>query len=224
MSITPKLGSLAVPIDSVSPYPGNPRQGDVGAISESLLQFGQVKPIVVQAGSGHIVAGNHLWRAAKALGWKDVAAVFVPMDDKEARRFVIADNRTQELGSYDNDALGAMLVELDREGLLAGTGYDSDDVDALLRSIDYSDATGQGGAGRGRAKVNVCAFCGAEASTRFQLKLQWQEDGEDKSRGAGSLSLCETDWLAHAQPNMNRPVDSIEALKGAGDVDDENEA
>jgi len=219
-TIAPRLGSMAVPIDSISPYPGNPRQGDIGAISESLIEFGQNKPVVVQQSSGHVIAGNHLWRAAQALGWKDIAAVFVDMDDKTARRYLIADNRTQEVGSYDDDALAAILVELERQGSLAGTGYDADDVEALLRAIETADTGESGTGGRGRAKANVCAFCGAEAATRFQLKLQWQVDGEDVSRGAGSMALCESDWLAHAQPHMNRPVDSIEALKRMEDGDE----
>ena len=219
-NIATRLGSLAVPIDSVTPYPGNPRRGDIGAISSSIAEFGQNKPIVVQQSTGHIIAGNHLWRAAKALEWADIAVVFVEMDDTTAKRFLIADNRTQEVGDYDEDALAAILVELDRGGLLPGTGYDSDDIEALLRRIEAVDAGAGGSGGRGRAKLNVCAFCQADNATRFQLKLQWLADGEDKSRGAGSLALCETDWLAYAQPHMNRPVDSIEALKGEGDEDE----
>lgn len=215
--IAERLGSLAVPIDSVSPYPGNPRQGDVGAISESLIEFGQNKPIVVQQSSGHILAGNHLWQAAKSLGWADVAAVFVTLSDSDAKRYLIADNRSQEVGSYDYDALGAILTELEREGLLAGTGYDTDDVEALLRRLEATNAGGGGPGGRGKAKLNICVLCGADHSTRFQLKLQWQVDGEDRSRGAGSIALCEPDWLALAQPHMNNPVESIEALKGLSD-------
>lgn len=216
--IAERLGSLAVPIESVSPFPGNPRHGDVGAISESLIEFGQNKPIVVQASSGHIIAGNHLWAAAKALGWSDIAAVFVDMDETTARRYLIADNRTQEVGNYDEDVLASILTELERTGMLAGTGYDADDVEALLRRLEAQNtAGGAGGGGRGRAKLNICVLCGADHAIRFQLKLQWQVDGEDRSRGAGSIALCESDWLALAQPHMNNPVESIEALKGMPD-------
>lgn len=136
VKIAPSLRDLRIPIDSVAPFPGNPREGDVGAIAESLRRFGQQKPIVVQESTRYIVAGNHLWRAAKALGWEEVAANVVEMDDKTAEAYLIADNRTSELGSYDEDALGEMLRKIAQEGNLRGTGYDGDDVDDFLRRLE----------------------------------------------------------------------------------------
>lgn len=133
--IAEALRDLRVPIDSVAPFPGNPRDGDVGAISESLRRFGQQKPIVVQSSTRYIVAGNHLWKAAKALGWSEVAANVTDLDDREAEAYLIADNRTAELGSYDEEALASMLQKLAQEGNLRATGYDGDDVDDFLRKI-----------------------------------------------------------------------------------------
>lgn len=135
VKIAPALSGLRIPIDSVSPFPGNPRQGDVGAICESLRRFGQQKPIVVQASTRYIVAGNHLWKGAKALGWGEVAANVVDMDDRTASAYLIADNRTSELGAYDDDALGEMLRVLAEQDNLRATGYDADDVDAFLRDL-----------------------------------------------------------------------------------------
>lgn len=140
VKIAPALRDLRIPIDSVGPFPGNPREGDVGAIVESLRRFGQQKPVVVQESSRYIVAGNHLWRAAKALGWPEIAANVVAMDDKTAEAYLIADNRTSELGSYDEDALGEMLRKLAQEGNLKGTGYDGDDVDDFLRRLERENA------------------------------------------------------------------------------------
>lgn len=136
VKIAPALRDLRIPIDSVSPYPGNPREGDVGAIVESLRRFGQQKPIVVQESTRYIVAGNHLWKGAKALGWGEIAANVVEMDDRTAEAYLIADNRTSELGSYDEDALGVLLRKIAQEGNLRGTGYDGDDVDDFLRRIE----------------------------------------------------------------------------------------
>lgn len=136
--IAAALRDLRIRVDTVEPFPGNPREGDVGAIAESLRRFGQQKPIVVQESTRYIVAGNHLWRAAVALGWEEIAANVVPMDDKTAEAFLIADNRTSELGSYDEDALGALLRKIAAEGNLRGTGYDGDDVDAFLEGLEKS--------------------------------------------------------------------------------------
>lgn len=138
VKIAPALRDLRIPIDSVAPFPGNPREGDVGAIAESLRRFGQQKPIVVQESTRYIVAGNHLWKGAKALGWSEVAANVVEMDDKTAEAYLIADNRTSELGSYDEEALGDLLRKIAQEGNLRGTGYDGDDVDEFLRDLEKS--------------------------------------------------------------------------------------
>lgn len=135
------LRPLLVPIDSVQPHPRNPRQGDVGAVSQSLDTFGQTKPIVVQDGTGYVLAGNHTWRAAKALGWPSIAVVRVAMDDTKALAYAVADNRTQELGTTDSDVLASILTELAQAGELGGTGYDGDDVDSLLADLNGKTST-----------------------------------------------------------------------------------
>src|SRR5712691_1615044 len=92
--IAPQLRALAVPIDSVSLHPRNPRRGDVAAVKASLERFGQRKPIVVQASTRHVVAGNNLLQAARDLGWSEVAANVQLMDDQDAAAYLLADNRT----------------------------------------------------------------------------------------------------------------------------------
>jgi ParB-like chromosome segregation protein Spo0J len=133
--IAPALDALRVPTDTLLVHPRNARQGDVGAITQSLTRFGQLKPVVVQASTRHVVAGNHTLKAARALRWPEIAAVLVDLDDAEALAYAIADNRTQELGTYDEDVLAAALTELASAGKLDGTGYDGDDVDALLAKL-----------------------------------------------------------------------------------------
>ena len=120
-------------------YPGNPRHGNVELIAESLRVNGQYRPIVVQKSTGHILAGNHTALAAESLGWTRLAAVVVDVDDDEARRIVLADNRTSDVGGHDDTALLALLGSV--EGL-EGTGYDGSDFEALtqlLTSGSYLD-------------------------------------------------------------------------------------
>lgn len=126
---------LLVPVESVQRWPGNPRQGDAGAIALSLRRFGQQKSIVVQESSRSVAAGNHMRDAAMALHWSHIAATISPLDDREAEAYLIADNRTAELGSYDDDLLGELLGKMAREGNLQGTGYDGEDVDRFLRDV-----------------------------------------------------------------------------------------
>lgn len=133
------LADLLVEIDSLLPLEGNPRVGNVDAIAESLARFGQVKPIHARASDRQILAGNHTWQAAKSLGWTHIAATFDDVDDETAMAFALADNRTGDLGVYDEAALLAMLASIDD---LVGTGYEQPDIERLLQRQDDADPVG----------------------------------------------------------------------------------
>lgn len=123
------VGSTAVPVADLRPYPGNARQGDVGMISESLRAHGQYRPIVVNRPTGQILVGNHTYRAAVALGWEEIAVTYVEVDEAEARRIVLVDNRTSDLATYDDERLADLLASVTD---YTGTGYTPDDLDELL--------------------------------------------------------------------------------------------
>jgi ParB-like chromosome segregation protein Spo0J len=140
--IADALVHLAEPIDLLSPLPGNPRRGDVEAIAASLAAFGQRKPIVANA-DGTILAGNHTMLAARSLGWPQVAVVRVDDDPLTATAYSLADNRTAELGDYDDRALAVLIGEVHESdaGLLAATGWTGDDLQQLLDRLAASDVT-----------------------------------------------------------------------------------
>ena len=126
------LSTENIDINSVFPYPMNARQGDVGLISESLAKNGQFRPIVVNRRDNSILVGNHTWKAAKMLGWKEIAATFLDVDDEAAARIVLADNKTADLGSYDHVELAEILQNLPA---FDGTGYTGDDLDELMQEV-----------------------------------------------------------------------------------------
>ena len=134
------LAEMMVGIDTVRPYPGNPRKGDIALLAESLKTNGQYRPIVVNRASGEILAGNHTWLAARKLGWSEIAATYVDVDDATARRIVLVDNRSADNASYDDVALDALLDTVIRdegvEGLI-GTGFDAPEIDT--REIEEED-------------------------------------------------------------------------------------
>ncbi|MFF3877980.1 ParB N-terminal domain-containing protein [Streptomyces sp. NPDC001978] len=132
--IPESLLPLAVPVDDLTEYHRNPRNGDVDAIAESLRVNGQYKAIVVNRGThtgrpNEILAGNHTWAAAKQLGWEQIAATWVDVSDEDAARIVVVDNRTSDLAGYDSDLLADILEDLPD---LDGTGYDQTALDKLL--------------------------------------------------------------------------------------------
>src|SRR5690606_2861020 len=76
--------------------------------------------------------GNHTLLAARELGWDHVDAVIIDVDDITAARIVAADNRTADLGHYDNAELLDLLSGLPD---LDGTGYDDHDLQELLQAV-----------------------------------------------------------------------------------------
>lgn len=133
------LKHLATPIDELKNLPDNPRQGDVEAVMRSYERFGQRKPIIATK-DGTVIAGNHQLQAARLLGWDEIAVLFVDDDDKTAKAYSLADNRTGDLGTYDDELLAAMLTELaDDVDLLADSGFSPDFIDALVATGGGSD-------------------------------------------------------------------------------------
>lgn len=135
--------------------PRNPKSHDISALSASLDRFGFVAPLLVNERTGRLVAGGGRLDALqqrKASGGAPPARIRVEGDawlvpvlrgvsfatDAEAEAYLVADNRLVELGGWDAAGLGALLSDLAAQDALPGTGYEQDDVDALLRDLGHS--------------------------------------------------------------------------------------
>lgn len=136
-TILPDLEPLASPIGRLQLMPGNPRRGNVDAVARSLATFGQRKPIVARQ-DGTVIAGNHTLQAARQLGWERIAVVWVDDDDATAKAFSLADNRTAELGGYDDQLLADLIAEVRDadEELLAASAWTENDLRDLLDRLD----------------------------------------------------------------------------------------
>lgn len=135
--IREELKKLSKPIDNFIPHPRNVREGDIGAISLSLEAHGQYRPIIIQKSTSQIIAGNHTWKAAKSLGWTEIAVQVLDIDDDKALRILLADNRATDLASYDEHALAEILSEFARSFDMSGLLWDQDDLDDLLRREQF---------------------------------------------------------------------------------------
>jgi DNA modification methylase len=129
----------------LKPHPENPRRGDVGLIADSLRLHGQFKPVIVQASTGYLIAGNHTRLAALRLleedradgltnsRWEHLYTVVRDLTDDEARAILLDDNRTSDVGGYDSQALLDVLGQL--PSLDAVAGYGPSDVADLQRLL-----------------------------------------------------------------------------------------
>jgi len=142
--------TVAIDPHSLTTFHRNARRGDIDAIAESLQTNGQFKPVVVNVGThtgrvNEVLAGNHTLQAFLRLAdtqdtdprWDTIAVHVVDVDDAEATRIVLADNRTFEVGyGYDADALAGLLSEVGT----AGTGYTDADLDKLEEALSRPPA------------------------------------------------------------------------------------
>ena len=125
--------------------PNNARKHDeknLDAIKGSLTQFGQRKPIVIGAGNV-VIAGNGTLAAAKALGWDEIEVVRVPDDwsADQAKAFALADNRTAELASWDEQVLAAQVLELADAGFeVADFGFGAIEATLVEPEVQEDEA------------------------------------------------------------------------------------
>lgn len=141
MQLTHDLTPVLTDVTSLQEHPENARRGDVEVVKASLLAHGQYMPIAYQASTRYVIKGNHTLRAAQELGWGHISAVSLDVDDDQARRIMLVDNRASDLGGYEEQSLTALLAALGDD--LTGTGYDEGDLDARLAELAINDSQGK---------------------------------------------------------------------------------
>ena len=118
-----------IDVQALKTHPANPRRGDLRAIAQSIKTHGFYGSLVVNQRTHHILAGNHRYLAARDLGFSTVPVTWVDIDEAQELRILAADNRTSELGTFDDELLGSLLESIGDD--LLGTGYDIPDLDDL---------------------------------------------------------------------------------------------
>ncbi len=134
-------------------HPDNPKRHDIAAIDSSISRFGYVDPILVNDTDGRIIGGHgriDTLLALRASGakpprgiqvgpsgeWLVPAVHGIDLSPVDARAFLIADNRTVELGGWDEPQLAELLSELARsETGLDAVGFSQADLSALLEDL-----------------------------------------------------------------------------------------
>lgn len=108
-----------LPLAEIKPYENNPRIADQTAISsvaESISAYGFQQPIVVDKNLT-IIAGHTRYKAALTLGLTEVPCVVAEnLSEEQVRAYRLADNKTNDLASWDSKKLFAELDEMAKEG------------------------------------------------------------------------------------------------------------
>lgn len=141
----------------------------------SLDRWGQVKPIVANR-DGTIIAGNHTYEAARRLGWIEIAVTQVDLIDQEAAGLALADNRTSDLSTYDDQLLTNMIASVaEDDDLLAATSYTDEDLAKLQGELLSGDAPITDLLGE---EWGVVIRCGSEVE-QVQLLERFTAEGLD---------------------------------------------
>jgi hypothetical protein len=133
------LLSFAVPLTELNEDPENSRlhgEENLEAIAQSLEEFGQDQPLVVQADGMIVRKGNGRLKAARRLGWTHLACLIVAEPRLRAVARGIADNRAGELARWSEPVLAHLLREFQEAGGgLAGVpavGFTEEQVRRLI--------------------------------------------------------------------------------------------
>ena len=125
------------PLDRLTPYARNPRKNDpaVDAVAASIRRFGFRNPIVLDR-NGTVIAGHTRLKAAKKLGMDKVPVVLADdLTEEQAAAFRLADNKTQELSSWDFSLLMDELTDI--EGIdMAEFGFAYDEDEEPQETVD----------------------------------------------------------------------------------------
>jgi hypothetical protein len=129
-------------ISTLQQHPKNPRKGNVALIQESIQHNGWYGVALVQKSTGYIIAGNHRVQAAQASGATKIPVLEIDCDDDTATRILLADNRTNDTATYEQESLAEILKELSTaEGALDGTGYNIEDYDDIIAALQENTYT-----------------------------------------------------------------------------------
>ncbi len=136
----PDVEVTYVPINELTPWDGNPRRNDEAAVDLAKLMdaHGFVNPVV--AWGNVVYAGCTRLKAARLRGIERVPVIRVNFaDERQAVAFALADNRSAEWATWDEDALSrilnAELAEVDVAALESMTGFRQEEIRGLRSGI-----------------------------------------------------------------------------------------
>jgi ParB-like chromosome segregation protein Spo0J len=150
------LAIRRVPLSSLHLDPANARSHgaeNLSAIEGSLRRFGQAEPLIVHKPTGRIIGGNGRYVVMQKLAWSECDIIELDIDDLTATALSLALNRTSELASWDEPALGKLLRELQLAGAIDGIGFGDTEINELLSGLEDLNAAALDDPGAGPLAV-----------------------------------------------------------------------
>jgi ParB-like chromosome segregation protein Spo0J len=122
-------------LDELYPYDRNTRlhsDEQIAELADKMQRFGWTMPLLVREDGG-LIAGHARWQAAQRLKLKKGPVIVARgWSEEMIRAYVIWDNRSAELASWDLPMLRLELGELEAAGLdLSLTGFTLGDLEGM---------------------------------------------------------------------------------------------
>ena len=154
MTMPQQIRVEMLPLDEVVRWPRNPKLHDADALGDSVSRFGFVQPLLIDEGTGKLIAGHgrldtlqKMHAAGKApptnITAKD-GKWLVPVlrgvafkNEQEAEAYLLADNRLVEAGGWDPKGLSEILSSMvDNKTEFTGIGFTENDLTNLLVELE----------------------------------------------------------------------------------------
>lgn len=131
-------GAEWVPIESIKPWAENPYGHDAAQVTDivrSMKRFGWTEPIICRKANREIAAGHGRYLAAKRQRMTHVLVRFVELTEQESHAYALADNEIAKGAQRDDEAMMAILRDLNDDGveLDYGMGLDAKILNRLTR-------------------------------------------------------------------------------------------
>lgn len=131
-----------ISIEELKPAEYNPRKDlkpedeEYQKIKKSLVEFGYVAPVIVNADMT-VIGGHQRLKVLKELGYTEIECNIVDLDKDKEKALNIALNKIT--GEWDNTKLEELLAELKETSIdMDMTGFSFDEVDNMLKDITGS--------------------------------------------------------------------------------------
>jgi hypothetical protein len=139
-------------VDALVEWDRNPKDHDVDLIKGSLRLYGYVRPVMVNERIGKMLFGHGLTEALRQMreagedrpkrvqegkgGAWVVPVLYCDLEEPLHEPYVVVDNRATEVGGWRVPVLIEALKTADDFGVLAETGFDSEDLENLMRKYE----------------------------------------------------------------------------------------
>lgn len=103
-------------------------------LKQSLTEFGQTKPIIINKNGMYVIAGNGTLQAAMDLGWDKIDCHVLDLDENKAMALSVLDNKTSDLSQNDEKMLTEVLQELKEVDFdfFELSGFKDDELERML--------------------------------------------------------------------------------------------